>query len=707
MSMREIFKNARFITAQENASVLAFKQIFTAKKEEKAILYACGLGIAYYYINGKKITEDVFIAPVSDYSKTLWVNKFDVTEYIEDGENVFVAELGNGFYNEGAENVWNFHKAHWKGEKQLLAALSIDGKTVLETDKNWYCTQNAFYLYNDLRIGESVDFRLLDKDLYSDRKVDGWQRVAETDHLGKAKLRLCTCTPVREIEELSPCKIYSVNNKKIVDFGRNISGYVRFGYKGRQGQTIQMLYAEDFDGQDLIWHNMQTFYKSAQHIQSSVLRLSGERDTYTSKFAYYGFRYVAIEGGVTDDFSICAIVVHNTAQRNTSFCCSQPILTKLYDAAVQSTYSNMFYTMTDCPTREKLSWTNDFACSIEQLLLNFDSKSLLEKCAVDIVDSQAADGLLGGIAPTNGWGYDYACGMTGSLLFEIAYYSHEFYGNDYFIRKYLPHMLRFYRCYYEKAMQEASAFYLADWLGYKNASTDKKYIELCYALYFQERLRYFYRVADKTCAEDLDKEQAAVYERLHGYIRADGCVENDFTSLVLALRFHIGNFDVTLQKLKDNLIASDYNLTCGLVGFRFFVDFAEKNEQSDLLLRCLQAANGKFVKMVEKGDTLWEHDCIAGDRMVSLNHHMLSSFSSVFIQNVLGLKPKNGKLVFAPEKHISIEKASGSFGRGNGKVSVVVYRGDGIKAELTVGKNNYVVFRGKFLEKGVHIITIE
>lgn len=469
-----------------------------------------------------------------------------------------------------------------------------------------------------------------------------------------------------------------------------------------------MLYAEDFDGQDLVWHNMQMFYTSEQHIQSSVIRLSGERDTYTSKFAYYGFRYAAIEGDVTDDFSICAIVVHNTAQRNTSFCCSEPILTKLYDAAVQSTYSNMFYTMTDCPTREKLSWTNDFACSIEQLLLNFVSKSLLKKCAVDIADSQAADGLLGGIAPTNGWGYDYACGMTGSLLFELAYYSHELYGDDYFVKRYLPHMLRFYRCYYAKAMQEASAFYLADWLGYKNASTDKKYIELCYALYFQERLQYFYRVIGKTGVDDFAQEQAAVYERLNGYLQADGCVENDFTSLVLALRFHIGNFDVTLQKLKDNLIASDYALQCGLVGFRFFIDFAGKNEQSDLLLRCLQAASGKFVKMVEKGNTLWEHEWLPGDNAVlSLNHHMLSSFSSVFIQNVLGLKPKNGKLVFAPEKHISIEKASGSFGTGSKKVSVVIARGDVIKAELTIRKNNYVVFRGKFLEKGVHIITIE
>lgn len=38
----------------------------------------CGLGYAHCYLNGKKITEDLFISPISNYNKTLWYNEYDV-----------------------------------------------------------------------------------------------------------------------------------------------------------------------------------------------------------------------------------------------------------------------------------------------------------------------------------------------------------------------------------------------------------------------------------------------------------------------------------------------------------------------------------------------------------------------------------------------------------------------------------------------------
>lgn len=51
-----------------------FRKKFKLTETKSAKLYVCGLGYGYYYINGKKATEDLFISPVSDYNKTLWDN---------------------------------------------------------------------------------------------------------------------------------------------------------------------------------------------------------------------------------------------------------------------------------------------------------------------------------------------------------------------------------------------------------------------------------------------------------------------------------------------------------------------------------------------------------------------------------------------------------------------------------------------------------
>lgn len=54
-----------------------------------------GYGCAY--LNGKAVSEDLFIAPVSDYRRTLWYTIYDVTVFVQKGDNVFAAILGNGF----------------------------------------------------------------------------------------------------------------------------------------------------------------------------------------------------------------------------------------------------------------------------------------------------------------------------------------------------------------------------------------------------------------------------------------------------------------------------------------------------------------------------------------------------------------------------------------------------------------------------------
>ena len=117
--MDKFFGKAQYIKAgrkfdRENSIKEAaplFRKKFNLGAFGNAKIYVQGLGIAHFYLNGKRVTEDLFISPVSDYDKILWVNEYDVTSLLKEGGNVCAVICGNGFFNEGFETQFDYHKA--------------------------------------------------------------------------------------------------------------------------------------------------------------------------------------------------------------------------------------------------------------------------------------------------------------------------------------------------------------------------------------------------------------------------------------------------------------------------------------------------------------------------------------------------------------------------------------------------------------------
>ena len=95
---------------------------FTAKKVAKAMLYASGLGYAYYYINGKNITDALIDPPQTNYRELVFYRSFDVTSFLCEGGNALTAQLGQGFY---AQNrAWTKYNPRY-GQECLIAALVL------------------------------------------------------------------------------------------------------------------------------------------------------------------------------------------------------------------------------------------------------------------------------------------------------------------------------------------------------------------------------------------------------------------------------------------------------------------------------------------------------------------------------------------------------------------------------------------------------
>jgi alpha-L-rhamnosidase len=271
-----------------------------------------------------------------------------------------------------------------------------------------------------------------------------WESAIESTAFSKENLRKISCQPVREIEKILPASIEKTDNGFIVDFGVTLSGYIEAELQAERGSEIKFYYAEEINADGTPKHNKMDdkyFYKESPFMTDKLIA-SGGIDTFKPSFAYHGFRYVVIDGLSEPPQSLCAYFVHQDVRRTSSFECGDEVINYIYNAGIRSTYSNMFWALTDCPTREKLGWTNDAQASVEQTLINFDIVPLYEKWFEDLKSSMREDGALPGIIPSPDWGF--SCGpICDCLLFELPYRIYLYTGKAEMLVDAIPYFERY------------------------------------------------------------------------------------------------------------------------------------------------------------------------------------------------------------------------------------------------------------------------
>ena len=232
------------------------------KKIKKATAFICGLGFYEFTLNGNKVGESQFAPLWSDYDKTVYYNTYDVTSYLQKGENVAGVLLGNGFYN---VNGGRYRKLQISfGPPTLMFELQIqfeDGTTqTVVSDENWKYDMSPV-VFNCIYGGEDYDARLeqkgWDKRGFNDKK---WRSVV-LQEAPKGQLRPQEAPPVKIMER------YDVVSKKklsaeeiegackstkrdvcssafVLDMGQNLAGYPEVKVKGKKGQKITLVVAE-------------------------------------------------------------------------------------------------------------------------------------------------------------------------------------------------------------------------------------------------------------------------------------------------------------------------------------------------------------------------------------------------------------------------------------------------------------------------------
>lgn len=601
------------------APSVCFYRKFRVKKSGIFTVSVCALGIGYFYLNGKPITEDLFIAPVSDYRKRLWKNIYDVTELIKDGENEFFVELGNGFYNEGIETVWGHHKAAWRDAPTFFLSLINDECEILSADEQWVATLSQKTFFNQLRSGEYFDSRVLNE--------TGWQKVELNNNPPAGQITVCECEPIREQERIAPVNISKSRNGWIFDFGKNVSGYAEIQVCESDGKEIVLKYSEDINQDGELRLNGLDVYQKAP-FQTDKLICNGKKIVWKPKFTYHGFRYVEVIGlsRKPNESLLTAIFVCQSVEQWADFICSDESINKIYKAGILSTRANMFYSLTDCPTREKLGWTNDAQASLEQICFNFNSEKLLKKWLVDICDSVNSEGDLPGVVPSPDWGYGHGPICNG-IIFSLPYLLFKYFGDKSAIRYALPYMKRY--CAYLTA--HPSVFGLGDWTGADILPLSKSFIGQIY-------LAIFYQIFNGI-GENYETQYLQIRQNLENYIKRDKCVIDEQSAVAALIVLKIGNEKSLGKQLIRLIEKSNGHIACGMFGIQFLYKALIQIGRADLAYNMvINDIPPSFKNWIDRGaTTLWE-SFDEKARSLSKNHHMLSNVLYFFVEGLCGLK---------------------------------------------------------------------
>ena len=430
---------------------------------ESARLYICGLGVYSAYINGKEVAPDELLKPtLSDYTKHVYFNTYDVTEMTVNGENAIGVTLEGGRFTtiryDSATMEWCGinHAAHY-GLPQLLLQLEVTyqdgGKETIVSDEGWKITNRGPIRKSNEFDGETYDARMelgdWTKAGYDDQD---WLPVVvdfdkenmdfgyETNPKHKV-LRDPSCTAcmnphwkdlvaedvyinltpqpnpnIKVQEKLKPVAVFKKDNAWILDMGQNMVGSYEFrisNFKLKSGDTVTFRFAETLKSDSSLYtDNLRSAECTDRYIYgSSDNRTSGKTSypkvpkteiLWRPMFTYHGFRYVEIAGlpsePIVEDFT--GLVFYDEMPVSGNFECSNEVMNAVYHNAYWGIRGNYRSMPTDCPQRdERMGWTGDRTTGCYGESYIFNNHRLYAKWHQDLADCQWENGSLSDVAP--------------------------------------------------------------------------------------------------------------------------------------------------------------------------------------------------------------------------------------------------------------------------------------------------------------------
>ncbi|MFM9873191.1 MAG: family 78 glycoside hydrolase catalytic domain [Fimbriimonadaceae bacterium] len=671
-----------------------FQKEFTPKPNvTRATAYYTALGIVDLEINGKRVNEDLFTPGWTDYKIRTYYRSVDITKLLKKGENKIQVILGQGWY--AGYIAWGAQREHYGDTPMTKIQVEIeysDGTIeTIKTDKSWMVS-NGPILDEHFLHGEKYDARIT---------PSNWKPAQIGTY--KTSLEAFPGDPVREYQSLPAKSIKKIgDNKYLIDFGQNLSGYTRIHVKEKSGTTITIRHGERLDAKgNLYTDNLRL----AQAIDQYTTK-SNASETWSPRFTFHGFQYVEVTGLTSKPTkeTIKAIAISSDTPEVGKQETSDPMLNQLLSNCWWTQKMNFVDIPTDCPQRdERLGWTGDAQAYIQTAAYFSDVQAFFNKWLVSLDDAQTPDGNFPKVAPViRGQDDGGPAWADAGVICPMEIYN--VYGDKELLARHYPNMKRFIdfcRNRSKADMLPPDKYHIfGDWLS-TNANTPNDVITTAY---FAASTRLLVLAAKALGHSEDVKTYSALHERIKtafqkAYVAADGKIHGDTqTGYVLALQFDLLTPDQT-KIAEEHLIANiedrKWHLSTGFVGTRDLMHVLTKIGRTDVAFRLLH--NTTFPSWgfeIKNGATsIWERwDGWTPEKgfqdigMNSFAHYAYGAVAGWMFKTIGGiseLEPGYGKVSIAPQIDPNLKFANTIYNSIRGPIKTA-WKKAGNKIELTV-----------------------
>lgn len=680
---------------------------------KRALFHVSGLGHSVLTVNGKRVGDGLLTPGWSDYRKTCLYDTFDLTDRLKSGENALGLTLGGGMYNVqgGFKRYIKFTSAYRPlkafGELRLEYA---DGRTeIVSTDPQWQVSPGPTTFAN-IFSGEDYDARL-ETPGWADAgfKGNGWSPAAVTGGPG-GTLRgaAWSSPPLVTHESFAPVKVNLLRSGvSVYDFGQNTAMMPRLKMRGTNGASVKLIPAELLKADGSVDRGSAG---GGMAYWLYTMRGDAGGEEWFPDFFYQGARYLQVEiEGCGDVEKLESVVVHSDSPSAGSFSCSNELFNRIHTLVRWAQRSNFTHVLSDCPTRERLGWLEQYHLNGPALRYGWDVSRLYAKGFNDMVDAQRPNGLIPDIAPEyvvfDGGFVDSP--EWGSALILAAWQHYLFTGDDSPLRRHYGAMQRYFDYLTTKADGHILSHGLGDWydVGPKPPGVAQltPVALTATAIYYEDAMALAQIASTIGRPEDSQRysEVAIKIGRAYGekFLNPETGKYATGSQTAQAMSMALGLapaeiYEPAVRSLPKDIAANGYGVTAGDVGYRYLLRALAGSGRSDVIFQIVnQSDEPGYGMQLARGATSLTEAWDANPKN-SQNHFMLGQINEWFYQDLAGLgvdpaAPGFKNVIIRPQPVGDVTWAEASHESPYGEIKVRWERKDGkFDLKLTVPANS-------------------
>lgn len=673
MTQKELFGNAVWVQADEACVSPEFRAVFSAKAGQTAQIMICGLGFFELYLNGQRVSDELFVPVNSHYhayddcycarefgeemASRVYAVQYELAPFLRDGQNELTAVVGPGWYFRYGACKLCFRIAF--ADRDVCSDLSVQ----------W-------------RPGEVTAYDLIHGERHDCTRTRVWRPVAQTE-LPPTDFQIQDCPADRVIRSLVPQRIDETAQEYIYDLGENVTGWPILRC-AEQDADICVRAGEAYDPET---HALPDDWA---HGQVCTFRCDGTDRNYHPRFTWCAGRYYAVSKKAQ---FVRFDVIHADVPCTSAFRSSSELLDWLYDAFVRTQLCNMHAGIpSDCPHLERRGYTGDGELVCEAGMLLFGSRDFYRKWMRDISDCQ--DRKSGHVQYTAPYVHSGGGpGGWGCAIVEVPYTYWKTFGDIEPFRQLFGQMLRYfdYLCDHSEndlvTSDQPGQWCLGEWCvpgqkqldgiplpnplvnNYFFVKSLDRVLELCPLIGQDAHIPALRALRDRRAQAIVD----AYFDPQTGDFAANGNCANAFA-------YDLGLGDRrTLDRLVQHVQQLD-GVDTGIFGTDIVPRILFENGYADLAYRFLTfTKQPSFGYMRACGaTTLWEEWLTPR----SMSHPMFGAAVRYLFQYVLGIRQADGscafrEIVIDPAQISALRHASGKLTTARGEIAVTVDRDAG------------------------------